>query len=300
MLITAEHISKKYKDFPALHEVSFEVKPSTIVGVIGRNGAGKSTLFKIMAGVISDYSGSCIMNGRPVSLDYSEKVSYLPETRGLDGRAQILEHLTDMVRYKGIKKKTAEGYVKEWLTKFKLEDAKYKRVDTLSKGNQQKLQFIIAVASKPEILILDEPFSGLDPITSDLFWQHLEELRDSGCTILFSTHNLSDKMRRCDQFLFIRRGELVESGCLEEVQRKYDFILELKNDSFSPELVKDIVDISKIHVNQGTYMIKIPTMDTARMIQSRLKDSFSEQFQVRRMTLDELFREINHEGGEMD
>ncbi len=300
-MIIAEHISKKYqKDFLALHEVSFEVKPSTIVGVIGRNGAGKSTLFKIMAGVISDYTGSCTLNGRPVSLDYSERVSYLPETRGLDGRAQVLEHLTDMIRYKGIRKRTAEAYIKEWLVKFKLEEAKYKRIDTLSKGNQQKLQFIIAVASRPEILILDEPFSGLDPITSDLFWQHLEELRDQGCTILFSTHNLSDKMRKCDQFLFIRKGELVEDGSLEEVQRKYDFILELKNDSFSPELIKDMVDSAKIQVNQGTYMIKLPNVEMAKMIQGRLQDCFSEHFQVRKMTLDELFREINHEGGETD
>ncbi len=300
MLITAEHISKKYKDFPALKEVGFRVKDSTIVGVIGRNGAGKSTLFKIMAGVISDYQGTCTINDKVVSLDYSEKVSYLPETRGLDGRAEVLEHLTDMVRYKGIRKKIAEAYVMEWLTKFNLDDAKYKRIDTLSKGNQQKLQFIIAVASRPEILILDEPFSGLDPITSDLFWVHLEELRKGGCTILFSTHNLSDKMRKCDQFLFIKKGELVEDGSLEAIQKKYDYILELKNESFSPELLEDIVDLSKIQVNQNTYMIRVPSMDMAKMIQNRLQDSFSEHFQIRRMTLDELFREINYEGGDID
>ncbi|MFT4143478.1 MAG: ATP-binding cassette domain-containing protein [Mobilitalea sp.] len=298
-MIVANNISKNYApDFMALKDVSFTIKDSTIAGVIGRNGAGKSTLFKIMAGVISNYSGVCTINENAVSLDYSEKVSYLPETRGLDGRSQVLEHLTDMVRYKGIKKKAAEAYVKDWLSKFNLESAKYKRIDTLSKGNQQKLQFIIAVASKPEILILDEPFSGLDPITSDLFWVHLEELKNNGCTVIFSTHNLSDKMRKCDQFLFIKQGKLVENGSLETIQKKYDFILELKNESFSPELVKDLVASSNILRNQNTYVIRISTVETAKEIQSRLQDSFSEYFHIRNMTLDELFREINYEDGD--
>jgi len=297
-MIEFQNVSKTYSTGKkALNNVSFRINSGIIVGVIGRNGAGKSTMFKVMSSVIYDYEGTCLIDGMKLSSLDSERISYLPEVRGLDCRAQVLEHLTDLVRYKGLKKKEAEASVLAWLKKFELDDAKYKKIDMLSKGNQQKLQFIVAVASKPEILILDEPFSGLDPITSDLFWDHIMALKADGCTVVFSTHDLSDKMNNCDQFLIVKDGVLIENGTLSEIQNKYQYILEIKSDCFSDELISDLVSTNQICMNHGIYQIRLPSMQIARAVYERLSSGFLEYFSVRNLTLNEIFREIHNERG---
>lgn len=182
----------------------------------------------------------------------------------------------------------------EWLKQFKLEDTKYKRIDTLSKGNQQKLQFIVAVASNPKLVILDEPFSGLDPITSDLFWNHILAMKKSGATVIFSTHDLSDKMNYCDYFLFVRDGEIAEQGTLPDIQNKYHAVLELKNDAFQPDLVADLVPPEAISQFQDVYTLRLSSPETAKQIHARLAVGFSEFFSVRRLTLNEIFREIHN------
>lgn len=293
-MIKFDNVSMTYNGTAeALKSVSFEVDGAKIVGVIGRNGAGKSTMFKILSGVIQGYDGTCTVDGKPVRIMASERISYLPEVRGLDGRSQVLEHLTDLVRYKGIRKKDAERCVLEWLKKFELEYAQYKRIDTLSKGNQQKLQFIVAVASNPKLLILDEPFSGLDPITSDLFWDHMIALKEAGTTIIFSTHDLSDKMINCDYFLFVKDASIAERGTLLEIQEKYGMVLELKNRSFRPEMVFDLVAPDNISLNRDIYTLRLGSMEVAKQIYSRLDVGFSEYFSVRRLSLNEIFREIH-------
>ncbi len=281
----------------ALNDVSFHIQEGTIAGVIGRNGSGKTTMFKVISGVLKDYSGSCTLDGHPASLDYSEMLSYLPEVRGLDGRKQVMEHLTDMVCYKGLKRSTAQQAVLEWLERFKLLYAKYHRIDTLSKGNQQKLQFIIAVASSPRLLILDEPFSGLDPITCDMFWEVIEDLRGQGCTIIFSSHNLNERMMCCDQFIFIRDGKVIENGRLADIQPKYEMILEIKNDSLRKDMLERLLPGVKYSCIQDTYCIKVKGADMARLLFDSLENKYSEIFYLRKMNLDELFREINTGGG---
>lgn len=281
----------------ALDEVSIHIQEGTIAGVIGRNGSGKTTMFKVISGVLRDYSGSCTIDGRPASLDYSEMLSYMPEVRGLDGRKQVLEHLTDMVCYKGLKRSTAQKAVSEWLDRFNLLHARYHRIDTLSKGNQQKLQFIIALASSPRLMILDEPFSGLDPITSDVFWEIIEELRRKGCTIIFSSHNLNEKMTCCDHFIFIRDGKIIEDGRLADIQPKYEMILEIKNDSLDKSKLDEVLPGAKYNYIQGTYCIKVKNEGMARLLFDSLENKYSEVFYLRKMNLDELFREINSGGG---
>lgn len=295
-MIKFENVSVTYNGkVRALRSVSFEVEGAKIIGVIGRNGAGKSTMFKVLSGIIQDYEGICTVDGKPVRIMDSDQISYLPEVRGLDGRSQVLEHLTDLVRYKGIKKRDAERRVLEWLKKFELEYTKYKKIDTLSKGNQQKLQFIVAVASNPKLLILDEPFSGLDPITSDLFWDHITALKEAGATVIFSTHDLSDKMTNCDYFLFVKDASIVERGTLPEIQEKYGMVLELKNITFRPEMVSDLVAPDNISLNRGIYTLRLSSLEIAKQIYYRLGSGFSEYFSVRRLGLNEIFREI-HKG----
>lgn len=292
-MITVNNISKKYENkVVALQNINFKVKKGELVGVIGRNGAGKSTIFKILAGVITDYEGECLINDEYASLKFSKDISYLPEVRGLDGRQHVLEHLTDMLRYKGFRKKEAEAMILEWLDKFDLLDKKYKRIDTLSKGNQQKLQFILAIAFKPKLLILDEPFSGLDTMTTDIFWLYVEEIRNNGSTVIFSTHNLSDKINTCDRILFVKDGKIVENGSINDIKNKYPFIIKLKNSLFSPAMLSNFIDDSNIKSEEDYYLIKIKSIETAKKIYEKLNGSFSECFETRKMSLNELFREI--------
>lgn len=294
-MIRLEHVGKTYKkgEVIALNDVNIQVEKGALTAVIGRNGAGKSTLFKIICGVITDYTGSSHINNSRSSIDMSEKTSYLPEERGLDGRMQVLEHLTDMVCYKGIKKGIAQKAVGEWLNEFGLQESKFRRIDTLSKGNQQKLQFIVAIASNPEILILDEPFSGLDTITSDLLWTVINRLRKKGCTIIFSTHNLNDKLMDCDEFIFIVNGKVIEKGCLDLIQDKYPLILEIQNSSFQIEKIYDLVNKDNIQCLQKVYYIEVDNLEISKIIFERLENKYCEKFYVRKMNITELFRKIN-------
>lgn len=296
-MIQVNNVTKVYDEsVVALRDVSFRVKKGTVKGVIGRNGSGKSTLFKVISGVISDFEGGCLINGEPVSLDYSQSISYLPEVRGLDGRKQVLEHLTDLVCYKGIKRKVAQKSVRTWLERFSLSHAKYHKINTLSKGNQQKLQFIVAVASNPQLLILDEPFSGLDPITGELLWEIIESLREKGCTVVFSSHNLYEAMSRCDEFIFIKEGQIVEEGPLEEIQSNYSMILEVQNNSLNNMILQNMLMDVSYKIQDDTYLINVNSVEDARVIFNHLPNKFSTVFNLRKMNLNELFKEINRKG----
>lgn len=277
-MIKFKHVDKTYKSGAhALVDISFEIPRGQIVGVIGRNGAGKSTMFKIICGIIDDYEGVSEVFNKRSSIEYSDRISYLPEVRGIDGRKYVLKHLVEILMYKGISKADAEESILYWLEHFGIEKYKNYRISSLSKGNQQKLQIILSIANDPEILILDEPFSGLDLITADSLWKTMIQLRDSGCTIMFSTHDLNDNLNHCDRFLIIDKGRLYEDGSLDEIQSRYDKILEIKNKSFR---------------DGKTYNIYLRDEREAREIFKSLPIKYSEKFQIRDMTIAEIFRRI--------
>lgn len=293
-MIKIKDVSKVYENGKkALNKINLEVNKKDIVGIIGRNGAGKTTLFKIICGLIDDYTGESKVFDKMSDITLTDEISYLPEMRGLDHRAYVIEHLTDLVRYKGLSKKEALQSVTKWLKEFSLYDYKYQKISSLSKGNQQKIQLIASIASNPKILILDEPFSGLDLITIDLFWKTILKLRDEGCTILFSTHDLNDNILKCNKLVFINQGEIKESGTIEEIQKHFNMVLELKNKSCSIEYLQSIAGKENVQVVEGDeYYIKIKDEKMARVIFDGLQDKYSEKFFVRKIRVPEIFREI--------
>lgn len=292
-MISMVHVSKEYVEgIKALDDVSFMVEKGEITAVLGKNGAGKSTIFKILCGLIDEYEGESKIFGERSSIAFSNKISYMPETRGMDTRRYVLEHLIELVMYKGMTKKEAEAEVLKWLKEFSLEDRKYQRICSLSKGNQQKLQLITAIASKPEILILDEPFSGLDLITMDYFWTILLKLRDEGCTIIFSSHDLNDNLLNCDKFIFIDKGVLKKSGSLEKIQNEFPMILELKNSTAKMESLTKIAGKENVEHFNEEYYIRLQDEADARRIFGELEDKYSEKFYLRKMSIAEIFREI--------
>lgn len=293
-MIEVRNVSKTYQNsVKALKQIDFKINTGEITGIIGRNGAGKSTLFKIICGLITEYEGESIIFGQKSSISLSHRISYLPEVRGLDSRMYVMEHLIELVMYKGIRKKEAQASLEKWLKEFNLYDNRYRKISALSKGNQQRLQLIASIATNPEILILDEPFSGLDLITIDYFWSILLQLRDQGCTIMFSTHDLNDNLLNCNQLLFLNEGILKESGPLIEIQNHFDLILELKNKTAEEEVLKRIAGADNTLKQGDEFYIRMTDDSVAHRIFDNLEDKFCEKFYIRKMNIPEIFREIS-------
>jgi len=186
--------------------------------------------------------------------------------------------------------------ITKWLKEFDMYHHRYKPIDSLSKGNQQKLQFISAVANEPEILILDEPFSGLDTITSDFLWEKIMKLKDNGSTIIYSSHNLNDKLLLSDSFVFLVEGNIIDYGNLKEIQDKYDMVLEIESEEIDEKRIYEISGNKKI-VHQGNkFLLDVDSEEVAKEIFDQLGKPYCSKFHVRKLTITELFRLFNRKG----
>lgn len=296
-MIEVCNLSKEYDGIKVLDNINFKTSSGEILGVIGRNGAGKSTLFKIICGLIIDYQGDSKVFGKKSNILLSHRISYLPEVRGLDIRNYVMDHLIELIMYKGYSKKDAKIYVSKWLKVFSLYDKKYSKIGSLSKGNQQKIQLIAAIAFEPDVLILDEPFSGLDLITIDLFWKVLIQLKNSGCNIVFSTHDLNDNLLYCDKFMFIDKGKIVKYGTLKQIQDDFSMILELKNKELTSEKLSKIIGYDNFIKKNGEFYITIKDESMAKKVYYSLDDKYCQKFYLRKMNIAEIFRKVSVNNG---
>jgi len=293
-MIELSKVSKSYcKGKYALQDINLKFDKGDFVGVLGNNGAGKSTLFKIITGIITDYQGQCTVFGKKSSIQLSNEISYIPEVRGLDTKAYVLEHLVDLLQYKGYSKKEAKERIIRWMEKFDMIKYQYNRVGQLSKGNQQKLQIILAIANEPKVLILDEPFSGLDVITCNDIWNVLEELNKQGCTIIFSTHEIDSKLLKCNKYIFIKEGSIVASGTLNQITGQYKKVLEINNTSFEPSKVKDIIKDNFLEKRDDYYYVEVDDDEMAYQIFEKMQNKFSRKFWIREKNLEEIYFHIN-------
>lgn len=219
--ISVRHISKSYGDFTAVHDLSLEVQPGSIYGLLGPNGAGKSTSIRMIVNITIPDSGEIRLFGEPMNEKLQERVGYLPEDRGLYKKMKIGEQLLFFAELKGLKHAEAKRRVDEWMERVGLSEWKAKRWEELSKGMQQKVQFISTILHDPDLVILDEPFSGLDPINQNLLKDIVQEMRQRNKTIIFSTHLMEQAEELCDEICLINRGRKVLSGPLREVKRSF-------------------------------------------------------------------------------
>ncbi|SHH74119.1 ABC transporter ATP-binding protein [Clostridium grantii] len=295
-MIQFENVNKIYKDKHqekyALKNVSFSIEQGEILGVIGRNGAGKTTMFKILSGILANDSGRVIIENKSKRTDM---ISYLPENRGLDSRHIVKEHLSDLLGFKGIKMSEARVLVKKWLKEFQMEEYSDSKIESLSKGNQQKIQFISAIANNPEILILDEPFSGLDVIATDFFWEMIKNVKSQGTTIIFSTHNLQDKMLLCKKFLFLTKGEIAKYGTIDEIQNDFKKMLEIESKEVEKEKLFQFISAKEQKRYNINGCIMLENDDMAKELFHKLGNPYCEKFLVRKQSLEEIFREVNGE-----
>jgi ABC-2 type transport system ATP-binding protein len=220
-MIRAEHLDKRFANVHAVNDISLEAEPGEIFGLLGPNGAGKSTTIRMITRIIEPDSGSISYDGEPFSDAIRNRIGYLPEERGLYQKARILETIVHMSLLRGLSEAEAKRRGQEWLRRFDLAGSDRRLIEELSKGNQQKVQIIIALMHEPRYLILDEPASGLDPVNQELLREIIEGLRDEGLTILYSTHQMHLAERLCNRIALINRGKVVLSGSVDEVRARH-------------------------------------------------------------------------------
>lgn len=220
-IIQCKNISKKFGDKTALDNLSVDIPRGKIFGLLGPNGAGKTTLIRIINRITIPNGGEVLFDGRPITQRDVERIGYLPEERGLYRKMEVGDQAMYLAMLKGMSQAEARSELKAWFVRFGIQDWWKKKVEELSKGMAQKLQFITTVVHKPSLMILDEPFSGFDPVNADLIRKEILRLKEEGATIILSTHNMESVEELCDNIALIDKARLVISGGVEEIRRKY-------------------------------------------------------------------------------
>lgn len=217
-MLQINDISKTFGDYRALDHVSLHVRKGSVFGLLGPNGAGKTTLIRIINQIIRPDEGQVLFNGHTMTDADVLQVGYLPEERGLYKKMKVGEQAVYLARLKGLDKSTAEQRLHEWFDRLEIGSWWNRRVEELSKGMQQKVQFVVTVLHEPQLLIFDEPFSGFDPVNADLLKREILRLRDKGATVIFSTHNMPSAELLCDDIALINHSQVVLAGSLANIK----------------------------------------------------------------------------------
>ena len=221
-VVALDGISKAYENKIAVQDLSLQIEAGTMFGLLGPNGSGKTSTIRMMIGITMPDSGSVSMFGKPYARESLRRVGYLPEERGLYKKMKVMEQLIFMGQLRGLDPALASRRAHEWCERLQILDAAQKKTEELSKGMQQKIQFIATLMHDPELVVMDEPFSGLDPVNTSLLQDILIELKKSGKAILFSTHRMDQVEKLCDSICLIHRGRAVLSGGMREVKSRYE------------------------------------------------------------------------------
>ena len=220
-IIECKQVCKNFGPKVALDNLSLDLPEGKIFGLLGPNGAGKTTLIRIINRITIPNSGSVLFNGRPITQEDVEKIGYMPEERGLYRKMKVGEQAMYLAQLKGMSAREAQNSLKEWFIRFGIQSWWDKKVEELSKGMAQKIQFITTVVHKPSLMNLDEPFSGFDPVNADLIRKEILRLKEEGATIILSTHDMGSVEELCDEIALVNHGKLVISGGVDDIRREY-------------------------------------------------------------------------------
>ena len=279
-LLCVEHVTKRYATHTALHDVSLAIPRGAVYGLLGPNGAGKTTLIRIINRITAPDEGRVLLGGRCLAPEDVRRIGYLPEERGLYKKMKVGEQALYFAQLKGLSKREAALRLKRWFEKFGIAGWWDKKVEELSKGMAQKVQFIVTVLHEPELLIFDEPFSGFDPVNANLLKNEILALRDAGATIVFSTHNMSSVEEVCDHITLIDRSRNVLGGPVDEVRRRHggnvfriDFAGDLSAlDLQALERVARVVAEPRPEGRLLTMRLQLPSADSVRSALSLLNE----------------------------
>ena len=295
-MLKVDNVTKYYGDFRAVHNLSFEVSKGEIFGLLGVNGAGKTTTFRMILGLLDKSDGTITLNDKEIDYDLTDKIGFLTEERSLLTKLTVKEQVLYYATLKGMKEKDILKKLKYWLKRFNIEDYLDKKIKELSKGNQQKIQFITAIIHEPELLILDEPFTGLDPINVKEIMDVIKELKEKGCIIIFSSHRMEHVELFCEKLVVLVKGESVLSGSLKEIKKEYQRKnIFIKADIDINEL-KNIEGVYEVIENPEEYIVKIENEDVIDRVFKYIKKCKNvTKFNVEDASLNEIF--LNKVGG---
>ncbi|NBB76855.1 MAG: ATP-binding cassette domain-containing protein [Bacteroidetes bacterium] len=288
--IRSENLSKSFGENKAVDDVSFEVEKGRIFGLLGPNGAGKTTTIRIINFIIPEDSGNVTINDMPVSAKTQKLIGYMPEERGLYKKMKVGEQLMYLAQLKGLTASEAKKRIRYWLDRFNASDWHSKVVGELSKGMSQKIQFISTIVHDPEICIFDEPFSGLDPINSELLKEIIIELKNKGRTILFSTHRMEQVEQMCDDICLFNNGKVVLTGNLRQIKKdfgKNTILLEFQGDSTFLNTLENV----RIN-NRSTNFAEIRILngqDHQSILKTAMQHAEIHKFQLVEPSLNEIF-----------
>lgn len=258
--LEAQHIVKRYSRHLALDDVSISVPKGSVFGLLGPNGAGKTTLIRIINRITAPDQGEVFFDGKPFSEADIARIGYLPEERGLYRKMKVGEQAIYLARLKGVDKRTAHKRLTQWFEKFEIMPWWDRKVEELSKGMQQKIQFVCTVIHEPELLIFDEPFSGFDPVNAELLKKEILALRDKGCTVIFSTHNMQSVEEVCDECALFKSSRVVLAGNVQEVRQRFSQgVVEIELDIPTPLTEKSFASFSILEksFSSGRQMLRV-------------------------------------------
>ena len=290
MVLELKNIDKSFGENQVLRGVSFKAEGGRAFGLLGRNGAGKTTSIRILMGVFPANGGDVLVDGKPINYD-KVGIGYLPEERGLYPKKIIIDQLVYFAELKGMNSKDAVKSVDLWLERLGMTEHRNKRLDTLSKGNQQKIQLITALAHDPDIVILDEPFSGLDPVNALLLKDVVREQIAKGKIVLFSSHQMSYIEEFCDSIAIINAGKVVISGDLHEIKRAYPRDKIVVSAQNPQKIMADLGDVCTLR-EDGTILIKLSNQDEKQAMMRRIVSDYDvDEVGVFEPSLNDIFVE---------
>jgi ABC-2 type transport system ATP-binding protein len=292
MVLKLEHVTKRFGNFVAVDDLSLVIPEKEMFGFLGANGAGKTTTFRMILGLLDTSGGRITWDGKPIDYSTSRLVGYLPEERGLYPKLRVRDQIVYLARLRGMKKSEILIELKSWLERFKIPEYENKKVEELSKGNQQKIQFIAAVVHKPKLLILDEPFSGLDPVNVEMLKAAVLTLKENGATIVFSSHRMEHVEEMCEHLCILHKGSPVVHGSLKEIKRSFGKKNLVIHADFPLDFLKDYPGVVKSKATMEGIHLQIEGESIAENI---LKDivnrGFIRKFALEEPTLNDIFIE---------
>ena len=289
-MLKVEHITKYYDQTKAVDDLSFEVEDGKIFGLLGVNGAGKTTTFRMIIGLLEPTEGKITLDGKPIDYNVTDTIGFLTEERSLLTKLTVKEQIIYYGTLKGMKEKEILKRLDEWLKRFHIEEYKERKIKELSKGNQQKVQFISAVINNPKLLILDEPFSGLDPINVEMFMEAIKDFKKRGSSIIFSSHRMEHVEMFCESLVILVKGKSVLEGELKQIKKDYrKKNIHIKG-NVNIESLKKTKGVLEVIENADEFIVKIEDDSYIDSVFDVVKKgSEITEFSVEDPTLNEIF-----------
>lgn len=288
-MLSVKNIVKYYGDNCAVNNLSFDVKNGEIFGLLGENGAGKTTTFRIIMGLLDSNSGTVTLDGKKIDYSITDKIGFLTEERSLLTKMTVREQLLYYGALKGMSEDVIIKKMDELLKEFEIEEYKNRKIKELSKGNQQKIQFIAAVINDPKLLILDEPFTGLDPINVEMFKKHIRRLQKEGCSIIFSSHQMGHIEEFCEKLTILVKGKSILEGYIKDIKKAYQKQNIFIRGDIDVDAIKKIDGVISVSKEPEEYIVKIENDKVVEKVFKKISNCNITKFLVEEATLNEIF-----------